>query len=431
MKKLLCLPVIAFLFFSGCSSGTTGVEVVNQNPTIRFTFVPLGVAKGGTVGLTVRVSDPNEDDVLTVTWDITRNKQTLTPGNTENTLMRWTAPIQVGVDTVIVRVSDGQASVTVVEEILVCTRTSSNNAQARYQKSQSPYIIAPTNSPPNLLVPSGGLSQVEAGVEILIDHPATVLNVFGTFQTNGTADDRVVIRPNDRTLFCGDKRGWWDGIRAESDEQSDGLVQLRYTDVSYGEKNVWLLGGASAVLNDSKFSCAKDAGILLGSSGGLTVDRCEVSNNKNHGIQVRRLTGDPPLAIAIRNSNITINGSAGIHLEINDVVLQVPVNITGNRIEFNLTNGIFITNASAPNITNNWIWSNNPLTNPNQNIWLDTTFPGGATLDTLDVTGNYWGAAWTWAQRGNIEQTIRDQADNPNIGTRLKIFRWLLAPPPL
>ena len=416
MRRVFVAAVAAGLL--GCS-GTETTQPVNQAPTIAFAFDKIVVQKGVDANLSVTVSDAN-DDPLTITWQITSG--TLVAQNAQKTVMRWTPPNSVGLDTVRVSVSDGQESDSIEEALKRGTRTTAGVSQPSYVKSQSPYIL----DTPLLVVLGPATTTIEAGVELYLEQQDAVIDVIGTLRATGTETERVLIRPNDRTLRCGEERGWWRGIEATSEDQYSGFVDLTYTDVLYGVHDIFLLlGGASANLQHCRILCAKEAGIRISDSGTLTVEHCEISNNQNHGIEISSLAAVPQ-AVTIRYSKIVSNGHTGVFVDLLDNLQQVPILIQYNRVEFNSVNGIVLSGAAWPAISYNDMSLNNFSTI--SNIRIVPPFPSGVVIggewDTLLVQHNYWGQSYSAGEVGSIEETITDAADHGQIDTRVIVSPW-------
>ena len=416
--------ILAGLILS-CTSPET-VTIPNQPPTISFGVARIGTARGVPVNLSVSVDDP-DDDPLTVTWEITRG--TLTPQNTSNTLTRWAVPVALGVDTVTVTVSDGEDSATTTEEIVVATMSAGASALASYIKANSPYIIAPASGGiPTLVAPVRGQNAatvVEAGVEFLINAPETRIIVEGEMELNGTEQDPVIIRPNNRNLRCQDGRGWWEGfnVTTANGESVGGVLTTNYAEITYAESNVRLTLGGDAVLNNSSFRCALDAGVRHSGSGSLTVSNSEISNNATNGIEIAAITS-LPTSVDINNCYIAINNNAGLFVDINDLGVAVPISVEFNLFEFNIAHGVFLSRASFPAIHNNHFQANGGGAS---NIWLDTGFPGGASVDTLLATDNYWGAAFS--SQAAIDASIRDTLDDGSVNTRVWVNPWVNTSP--
>lgn len=414
MRRVFVAAVAAGLL--GCS-GTETTQPVNQAPTIAFAFEKIVVQKGVAVDLSVNVSDAN-DDPLTITWQITSG--TLVAQNAQKTVMRWTPPNSVGLDTVRVSVSDGQELDSIVEEIKRGTRTTAGVSQPSYFKQESPYIL----DTPRLVVSKLATTIIEAGVELYLEQEDAVIDVVGTLRATGTESERVLIRPNNRTFRCGEERGWWKGIEVTTDDQS-GFVDLAYTDVLYGIRGILLfIGDASASLQYCRIKCSNDAGIRISGTGTLTVEHCEISDNQNYGIAVSSL-GSAPQAVTIRHNKITNNGHTGVSIDLLDYVQAVPIVIQYNRVEFNGVNGVVLSGAAWPAISYNDISLNNFSTI--SNIRLVPPFPGGGppeAWDTLLVQHNYWGQAYDESDVSSIEDTITDAADHAQIDTRVIVSPW-------
>lgn len=423
MRRLFLTALVIPLIL-GCS-GTETPEPVNQAPSISFTTTEIAFGYRIPHDLTVSVSDP-EGDALSVTWEITGG--TLTPQNSQKTIMEWMPERSVGDDVVTITVSDGELSKSVTEPLRRGTRRTANDYDfGEFVIEESPYIIDPTEETIGFGYPNHGIVSIEAGVELYINKRGLAIEVLGTLESAGTQADTVLIRPNDRTLRCAEQRGWWEGFRVVSDQAGAGQVNMNWTQVSYGVKNLWVQGGASSNLTNSRFVCSADAGVKMSSAGTLVVDNCDISSNRSHGVDVSSLSETVlPAGVTIVNNLIKSNGHTGINLDLRDTLQVVTTVITGNSIQFNSVHGIALTNSAWATIQNNDFILNN--LSSVSNIWLDTPYPGAVFIpsdwDTLLATNNFWSRAYDPGQASFIEETVRDKSDNPTLGTYVIIAPW-------
>lgn len=404
-------------------TATETVEPVNQPPTIQFTFEKIATRTSVPVDLSVEVSDP-DGDPLSVKWEITSG--TLESQNAQNTIMRWRPPSSPGADTVVVTVSDGELSASIEEVVKRGTYFTLPVELTDYEftKAESPWIVNTDQT--TVGIAGGSTVSIEAGVEIYIEKRELAIQVNGTLEANGTESEWVRIHPNDRTIRCGEERGWWEGIRVLSDENYSGQVNLQYTEVWYGVKNVAQSSGDAVVnLKNCRMLCGRDAGVAMSGTGTVTLDRCEISNSRSHGISISSLT-QLPTSVTITNCDISNNGDTGIFMDLPDHNQEVPIIIRYNLIEGNAVNGIAMTHSVWPTIENNDIWLNNFSTA--SNIRLSEPYPGAVSVpaewDSLLVPGNWWGGAFEPEDIGFIEATIWDKAENPSIGTRVIVDGW-------
>jgi len=416
MRLVVCALACVSLLVVACG-GDDGVVVVNQPPTITWDFNPLGVARISITDLNVTVSDPDEDDILTVTWSVIRGA--LIDQDGVSTRREYRAPDLVGPDTVTVTVSDGEFSSTVVEEILVGTRWT-GSLDRGFAIDSSPYIIAPSGG---IAVSSSG-GSIEAGVEFLINSPGGSIQIEAVFTTQGTANSPVVIRPNDRRLRCQSQRGWWEGIEV----RGTGHLTMNYTDITYGVVNVRLLDSGRANLNNCEIKCGEEYGVLVSCSGPgyLVLDGCDVTNNASVGVGITSLTALPD-SVVIRNSSISINGNRGIEMDLRDPGQQVDIVVEYNMFEFNFTHGIYLTNNVFPQIHYNHFDANG-LSGGLSNLRLQFPYPRpGVTFPTLDATNNYWGGPFS--DQAAVDAGIHDSLDDSRLGTRVQSDPWLQSSP--
>jgi hypothetical protein len=317
-------------------------------------------------------------------------------------------------------VSDGEDSASIVEEIRVGTRLAVETLDGSYPVVNSPYILALPAAASGTTIRVTGALTLQEGVEILFDVPGGTLSLEGgaVFSSQGTADNPIVIRPNDRTLRCQNGRGWWVGVLATGTSR----IVFDHTAISYGERNINLRESSSAVLTNSDFKCSSEASVEIASGGSLVMDNCEVTNNASVGVGVRSQTSITPDSVVITNSNISINGNMGIRMELRDAAMASDIRVEMNRLEFNFTHGVYLTNQVFPKIHNNHFESNG-LSGGLSNLRLQPPYPAGVPFDTLDATSNYWGGSFT--NQADVDATIHDSLDDAGIGTRIKTNPWL------
>lgn len=416
--SLAAVAVSSLLAACSGGDGGGGVEPANRAPTIALQFSKIGVVRNTSVQLSVNVNDL-DDDPLTVTWAVTRGA--ITSLNAANTLVRWDTPATVGVDSVTVEVSDGTATRDVAIEIKVGRPFNGSAAPPVFLKSESPYIVTVTGSPPRLIVNSGA-TQIEAGVEILLETANTVIDVTDSLIAIGTLADPIVIRPNLRNLTCSDDRGWWEGIKVATDVNVDGYVELDYAEIWYGRFAVRLRDQGSAVIRNSTIRCSGQNGVLHEGGGILVIEDTEVSNGAFDGIAVKSLTFFPD-SVLIRGCDITLNGRTGLELDLDDQAQVVPIIVEYSNIHLNGEHGITLRNAVFPSIHYNRFFGNGiGSTSGLNHIWLFSGYPTGPPVATLDAACNFWGAPV--ADVATIESAIRDSQDTGTVGTDVVVAPW-------
>lgn len=430
-----CLALLAVLTLVACGGEET-IAPVNQAPTIRLTFTKRAVPAGVPTELTVSISDPNENDNLTTSWSITSGSLS----GSQRTSRTWTPPTTPGeVAELTVSVSDGDKTRSVSADITVGTLfqgppgapTNSLNA---YFKSQSPYIVVAGDTPPRLVVPAGTDVVIEAGVQLLLDVPETVIDVSGTMTAMGTADDRVLIAPNVRRsatnadgINCSSDAGWWSGVEVSSDPVTKGEVRFNYTDVEFARDNIRLLQASTGRFNGCGFVCSSRSALQMDGSGTLTAENCEITNNRGDGINVSSLAFVPD-SVIVTGCNISLNGSAGLFMDLQGPATQNLVAIIEfNRIDFNSLHGILLRHDAAPAIHNNFIAGNNfPL----ENVRL-RDYKTGVGYFELDMTENFWGIAVSEGNEAAIKETIwdADHAGVSNVNAVVIVYPWLNTSP--
>lgn len=422
MRVMLTALVIPLVI--SCS-GTETPETVNQAPTIQYTATEIVVDYSRDARLTVSVSDP-EGDPLTLTWEITSG--TLSDGFSKTEKI-WDPPSSVGTDTLTVSVSDGELSDSVTEIIKRGTRRTATQYDGwTFTKALSPWILDPPANTQTIefTTNSNSTVRIEPGAEVYVNLRDLAIEVRGTLESVGTQADTILVRPNDRTLRCGDERGWWEGFRARTDGPVAGRINMEYTQVSYGRKNIWLQeGDASASLQNCRFVCSEDAAVQMASRGTLLVDNCDISSNRTHGIDISSLS-TVPASVTITNNFIRSNGHTGINMNLQDGSQTLDITIERNEIKLNAVHGVAMTNAVWATIQRNDFILNN--LSDVSNIWLNTPFPGAvdvpADWDTLMAINNYWGRAYDPGEIGLIEDTVEDKSDDTALGTYVVVDPW-------
>jgi hypothetical protein len=327
----------------------------------------------------------------------------------------------IGQDTVTVTVSDGELSDEVAAIVKRGTRnTATDLSSYTFTADGSPWIL----DPPVGTIRWGDI-QIEAGTELYINREDLLVEIVGNLQSIGTRSDTILVVPNDRTVRCGDERPWWKGFQLVADGPNVGQADMAYTQVSYGERSLYVWqGNSSAHVRNCRFVCGGEAGIKMGSSGVLVVDSCEVSDNKQYGIYVSSST--VPQSVTITNCLIKSNDHTGIALDLRDETQAADITIEYNDIRLNSSYGITLINAVWATIQHNDFALNN-LSNVS-NIVLFDPYPNvsGSTAawDTLPAIYNFWGRAYTPGEISLIEKTVVDQRDDPDLGTVIVVEPW-------
>jgi hypothetical protein len=381
----------------------------------------LAVPKNTQADLAVSASDP-DGDALTLTWQITRG--TLTAQNPEKTVMRWLAPAEAGLYTVVIAASDGTESTTLTVTISAGTRITSLPSSCT--KVNSPYILTTSANPPTMIVAGLDSVTVEPGVEWLIGTPDMEIRVLGELDAHGTVDEPIVIRPNNRTYTCTMSPKWWEGISGFSDDavSSDGLVDFEYVRVWNANRGVRLADRSRAVLRNCEVLCSGEAGVHIEGSGWLRAIDTRITDGLNDGIAIAALSSLPD-SVRIQGCNLSFNGNAGIRMDLDDASQHVPITVEYNQIEFNGAYGISLANAVFPEIHYNAFRGNGDTSVAN--LFLVSGYPDPVNLPELDATCNYWGAPNM--TQALVNAGIRDQLDTSLVHAYVKSCPWLNASP--
>jgi hypothetical protein len=285
--------------------------------------------------------------------------------------------------------------------------------------------VDPAN--PVFPVEAGLETVIEAGVELLIDNGETVIDVSGRLVSQGTVDEPVVITPNLRGLSCGDQRGWWLGIRGftSAAPQSDGEIEMDYTQVWYAENGVRLIDAATATLHNCAILCSGNNGVLHTGVASLELYDTEVSNGAGNGVSIGSnvSTGIPSL-VTIDHCVIKFNTASGLVVSINDPAETALISVEYNEFRSNFARAVFLARASFPAMHFNYFIGNG-VGSGVSNIYLENGFPNGAGVTTLNATCNYFGVT----NQASIDATVHDSDDTALVDTRVVTDPWLIVNP--
>jgi len=410
-KRMLAGVGVLGMMACGGGGGDSGTNPTNRAPEVAFTFAPLATAKSVPVDLTITASD-EDGDPLTINWTVTRG--TLTAQNSKKTIMRWTTPSTVGVDTVSVSVGDGTTTKKVTGQIHVGTPYVGGSFLA----ASSPYILTRSAVDPRVAIAEGATLTIEAGTEIYVNTTSLFFDVNGTLNAHGTSDAPIIIRYNDRTLLCGTSSGAWAGIRGGG---NTGVVDLEYVELWYAQYGVRLKEEAVANLQNVSVRCSGSAGALIEGSSYLRAIDSEFTDGVGDGISITTQLTEPD-SVRINGCILSFNNGSGIHMDLNDTNKSVPIFVDSNDIQFNSTHGISLAHSVFPSIHNNNFQGNG--TDGISNLFLQGGYPGVAH-PCLDATCNFWGNT----SQNAIDIGIWDSLDQNTVDTRVKSCPWLNSNP--
>jgi hypothetical protein len=415
MKRFVFIMLAMAL--AGCGSSGTDVQP-NTPPEITFSFPKLAVPKGIDVDLFVTVSDEDKDP-LTVQWEATAG--TLDPADQGKTIMTWTPPTTIGTYTITATASDGKDSKSASLSLKTGTRWSTNIiGNTSWSNALSPYILAPDAGVANFRI-SGGKLSIGPGVTVYVDTEALEFNVVGTLEILGTESQPVIITPNDRSPAV----GYWKGILADIEGAQVGHVNLSYARISYAQYDIRADEYTNVNIAHCKLSNAEDAGVYFRSEGMLTIESCDISQNKGDGIYIEKLSDTPyTLTVAVTNSTIQSNGGSGVEINLDPFVgKNAIINFTDDVIIYNGYHGINLLDGAFPHIERCAIYLNDIYREHNGfNVRIDPSFVGA--YDSVDARGNFWGAPYALPKDSTeIQKLIYDKMDNAAL-PKVLIVPW-------
>jgi parallel beta-helix repeat protein len=428
MKHFKVLPVVLALVAMGCSSDENGVAPPppkNTVPTITFTFGKIAVAKSTDVTLTVDVDDADGDPV-TVTWEVTRGL--LNAPDQGSPSMLWTTAGTVGSDTLTITASDGKGGSKTIQEIIEVgtLRTSNVMTPQTWTLLGSPYIVSPAT---DILGITSRLT-IEAGVVVYIDKAASSIHVEGgELWITGTAAAPVVIQPSARNPQAGS----WEGVLAKG---SGPLLDFEYATISHARHAIRAINSGRIRVTNCNIVLCSEAAIFHNATGELIVENSAITNNIKSGIRVEESITNPPAYITIRGDSIAVNGrfkdsevyvdgEAGISIDLDDQFGAVPIEISGNEISRNDFPGIRLITAVYPVITGNGIFGNE-LRKVTGKVNIELIAPFGAGgITEIHATNNWWGQNYPPDDSLTIKAGIVDADDSSQIDTNVWVEPWL------
>ena len=420
-KGVLAAATVLALAGCGGGGGDSGTTPTNHAPEAAFVFKPIATPQGVPVDLTVTASD-QDGDALTFTWKITRG--TLSAQNSKHSVMRWATPAALGTDTVTVKISDGTATKTLVEELKVGYPLPAGGGTAPpvFHKSQSPYILTLNGADPRLSVVDGTTTTIEPGTEIYLNTAGSFFDVLGELDAQGTADEPIIIKQNDRTFSCGAvNSGRWDGILASG---ASAIVNLDHVQLWYPTTGVRLRDSSNGILNNVAIRCSGKSSVSMEGFGFLQAIDSQFTDGAGEGIALSAL----PDSVRIQNCTLSFNQGSGISMDMEDVTQSVPIVVTYNDIEFNSTHGISMAHSEFPQIHFNNFRGNGDSSV--SSLYLQSGYPnstGVVNFPELDATCNFWGAASS--HQSTIDVGIHDKNDQSTVYTRVKSCPWLNSNP--
>jgi hypothetical protein len=400
----------------GGGGGDSGTNPANIAPVIAFTFKPLATAKNVPVDLTITATD-EDNDPLTINWTVTRGS--LSAQNSKKTIMRWTVPATVGVDTVHVSVSDGTTTKKLTEVIRVATVDN----DGPFTKINSPYIISTAGANPRLSIPAGTSLTIQPGVEIYINAPGFLFDVTGTLSAHGTVDDPISIHHNDRSFICGGSNDGWQGIQASGEAPEAGIVDLDYVELWYPVDGVRMQNDSRLNMNDCSVRCSKHAGVWMEGSGVVELIDSQFTDGAGDGIAIAAVASVAD-SVLVQGCTLSFNNGSGIRMDLNDTTKSAFIDVQFNDFQFNSTHGISLAHSVFPAIHNNNFRGNGDSSV--SSLYLQSGYPGVAQAE-LDATCNFWGSAS--GSCATIDIGIHDSLDQSTVHTRVKSCPWLNSNP--
>lgn len=251
---------------------------------------------------------------------------------------------------------------------------------------------------------------LEEGVRIVVNSQSGGFNVRGFLIVNGTADNEVVIGPNN----CFGETDMWGGIVL-----TDGTArgQLQHLNAYSSNNGIQVVEGARADFDSCKVESHARSGILVTDNSNVTIFGCKIWDN-DIGVRIENSN------VTLTSSSIRYNGDHGVYVStVPDTVAVFNISIERCAISANEENGIYLTNYAQVRIHNNTMFFNGPGTGLGYNIRLQAFYSD----DPVQAQRNYWG----YTDEDDIGVTIRDNRDPAasDVSTYVDFSDWLNDPP--
>jgi len=371
---LVCFSTIAAVI-SGCDDS---VSFANAPPGgLEITRNKCYLGPGEVVFLTGQATDTDGDEI-SYSW--TAESGTLSPADGKGQFVTWQAPAVYGTYVVKLSVTDGIDDVSKSVSIDVGRNIDMNPGNNVITETDYPYIV-PGNIP--FRIASHMTLRIEAGVKVVFNEGTGGFDVEGGLVINGTEQDMVLLAPN----ACPGESRVWKGVVFRGGQATG---DLNYVTISSTADGLTVENGAVVIADNIVVDQASGEGVAVITGGRLTLSNSRVWDN-GAGIYVANGI------LLLQNSSIRDNGNFGVAMISTGGTFNVT--ITSCVIATNVMDGIVLAELANPSVNNCSLYWNGSGRPEHRALCLS---PGYSNLNTIDMTGNYWGVTTDF----EIEQQI-------------------------
>lgn len=365
--------IIALAIFSTILSTVSGCD-----DSIEFANTPPG---GLSISRNVCYLGPDDFVVLTgsatdgdgdeISYKWTAEAGTLSPADGVGQVVTWQAPDGHGTYRVTMTVTDqiddskknidldvGRALTTLHEGVVL-------------DETDYPYIVS-RNTP--LTIVSLVSITIEAGVTVVFNERTSGLQVEGTLNINGTADNRVLFTPN----VCPGEESVWKGVMLSGDMASGTWNYVTFTSTTDGitVEDEAVLTGSNIIVDQSSAD-----GLAVKTGAVVTLSDARLWDNGG-GIFVANGT------LRLSNTSIRYNGNYGFSMLETSGSQPLDVEVLNCVIANNTQNGFVFAGSANPVVNNCSFFLNGPTMMDIRTVRFINSY---TNTSPVDMTGCYWG----------------------------------------
>ena len=386
--KFVCAIVLTlFSTILAAVSGCDDSLDFNNTPPSGLTITrdKCYLGPNDAVTLTGQATD-NDGDEISYSW--TAETGTLTPADGQGQVVIWQAPDGHGTYRVTLKVTDELDYTSKGIDLDVGRNLDDLHGDAVILDQTDYAYVVPNDGLLNI----SGLSTVtiEAGVTVVFNEGTGGFGVAGTLVINGTAQDRVLLMPNK----CPDEDRPWKGITFSG---AQAVGNLNYVTITSSADGLDVEDEALVTADNIVVDRTTGDGISVNSGASLTISNSKIWDGKSGGIYVANGT------LLIQNSSIRYNKIAGLSMIANTGPFDVTV--LSCVIVDNDQYGFVLAMDANPVINNCSIFLNGPDGMDGRTLMLST---GYTNMDTIDMTGNYWGVTTSLEIESQINKNGAD-----------------------
>ncbi len=366
--------LIALLVFSTILTAGTGCD-----DSLEFDNAPPGglsisknkcyLGPSDSVVLTGEASDSDGDEI---SYGWTASEGTLTPADGKGQVVTWRAPDSHGTYRVTLNVTDQLDTSSEGIDLDVGRNLEVLHEGGVLDQTDYAYIV-----PNSLPLPIGDIVTItiEAGVTVVFNEGTSGLDVRGTLNINGTAEDRVLLTPN----ACPGEERVWKGVKISGDMAGGTWSHVTINSTADG-----------LTVEDEAVFTGDNIIVDQSSADGLTVKSGAVVNlsdsriwDNGGGVYVANGT------LRLTGSSIRYNGNYGFSMYEGSGPFPVDADILSCVVANNTQNGFVLAGTASPVVQNCALFLNGPTMTDIRTVRFINTY---ANASAVDMTGNYWGA---------------------------------------